>query len=146
MLVLFKIHMTRKGMFWEDMDSAIFSDGNTQDIWNEVVRVSPPVSWGQPHESVDFALCHVSNYHGLRAHNAWRLERGGHYKRESHSAPHEWQRALMTWAMFVVKRPIIKDRQLGEWKQCGQFAWNEFLKISNRNLDHTIAQWDPNAD
>tara|TARA_B100000683_G_scaffold8400_1_gene9153 strand:- start:1210 stop:1527 length:318 start_codon:yes stop_codon:yes gene_type:complete len=101
-------------MFWEDIDSAIFNDGNTQDIWNEIVRVSPS------------------------------QEKLNTYKIEALNAPHEWQRTLMSWAVFVVQCNAAKDEALvEELNQCGQHVWEQFLKISKRESDATCEQWNP---
>ena len=99
-------------MNWEELDSAIFSDGCTRDIWNEILRVSP----------LDVAI----------------------FQQQSLNAPHEWQRVLMNWAVFVSKYRLVKDNELcKELNECGQFAWRNFLKICNRESDSTCAEWNP---
>ena len=108
------------------MDSAIFSDGDVYDIWNEVVRVTAP-------------------WDGKQA----TYSREAIYKAEAMRAPYDWQRALMQWAMFVAlwsrDHTLTSGGNCCDWDQCGKKTWQEFLKIAKPKFDDVLCNgWNPN--
>ena len=104
---------------WEDIDSAIFSDGDVYDIWDEIERITQGAN----------SLKLLINL----------------FKREAMNATHKWKRTLMNWCALVAmwqdacvtkkKKDIIQ-----ELDTCMRQTWVQFINISKNT--HT-SPWNP---